>query len=304
MSLLGLGPNMTPKWPKIGRFWVILDPYLGPILRETLNKRGHFDPYLGSFWPIFGVILDPYLGPILRETLNKSTHFGSFWPPWFWPSFWPPNIMILAKMAIGARVQNRPLKMTPQNLSWAQGAQIWPKKGPQKWPLNMTKSGQNRPKTDPKMTQKWPKNGSKSTQNDPKMTQNRSYFDPLFGPLQMGPLRFRLRNHRIWAKSGQKGSKRDPKIGHILTPKWPKMTPKWPKYGHIWVILGQNRPKVVFWPFWPKWVQWLSPGHLGSSAYPQPNLNMAPPAIYDPKWPKRVKMTKMTTFEALLAWDP
>ena len=76
-----------PKWVDFGSFWVILDPYLGPILRETLNKRGHFgsylDPYLGHIWVIFGPLqgvnpkrdikqIDPFwviFGPL------DSTHF-------------------------------------------------------------------------------------------------------------------------------------------------------------------------------------------------------------------------------------
>ena len=76
-------PKMTQNDPKSTHF----GSYLDPILRETLNKRGHFGTYFGSFWVIFGSYLDPSRGSILRETLNKSTHFGSYLTPWIRPTF-------------------------------------------------------------------------------------------------------------------------------------------------------------------------------------------------------------------------
>ena len=57
-------PKMTQNDPKSTHF----GSYLDPILRETLNKRGHFGTYFGSFWGHFGSFWPKY------------GHFGSFWP--------------------------------------------------------------------------------------------------------------------------------------------------------------------------------------------------------------------------------
>jgi hypothetical protein len=74
------------------------------------------------------------------------------------------------------------------------------------------------------------------------MTQNRSYFDPLFGPPPNRTSQIKGRKSPDLGPFGSKRVKKGPQKGSYFDPFWVIL-------GSFWVILDQNRPKSVILAF-------------------------------------------------------
>jgi len=128
-------------------------------------------------------------------------------------------------------------------------------------------------------------------QNRPKMTQNRSYFDPYLGPLQIRTLQIKGRKS---PDLGQNGSK----MGQKGTQNRSYFDLFWVILGSFWVILAE------IWSFWvilAKWPYWVPGGH----GWPLVDClvsGLGPP--HDPLGPQIAKMTENDPFWPFLAWDP
>jgi hypothetical protein len=77
-------PKMTQNDPKSTHF----GSYLDPILRETLNKRGHFGTYFGSYLGHIWVIFGPLQGVNPKRDIKQIDPFWVIFDPLDSTHFW------------------------------------------------------------------------------------------------------------------------------------------------------------------------------------------------------------------------